>query len=226
MFTWNRPSLIESGHSSRKTKVIEGTRTVKVRHFIINAITCVAEAVHHKADVIANKAAHRDGSVARTQGARDGIRRALVAPEGHGQIGPHCPINEVGVVGICAIGLAPTPIQPARDPAVQIRAHGVCPENGILGDVIIVVVGVHAPAGNELLQVIHAGDLLRPALGSSQGRQQHCGKDRDDRNDHEQLDQRESASSARGFGLSIGLDRWSMTAASTIVSRIGSHMNM
>ena len=55
-----------------------------------------------------------------------------------------------------------------------------------------IVIGVHLPGEGELPVVGHAGDILRFQLGLGQNRQQKCGEDCDNGNNHQQFDQRKS----------------------------------
>ena len=54
---------------------------------------------------------------------------------------------------------------------------------------IVVVIGPHARAQPDLLEVVHALDALRLGLGPRQRRQEQRGENGDDGNDHQQFDQ-------------------------------------
>src|SRR5262245_7436727 len=58
--------------------------------------------------------------------------------------------------------------------------------------VVIVVARIQVRGHDELADVVEAGGAARAFLRVAQSRQQQRGKDRDDRNDDEQLNQRES----------------------------------
>ncbi len=60
---------------------------------------------------------------------------------------------------------------------------------------IVVVVGIDHGSELQLLQIAHAFDCLCPLLGLAERRQQHGSQDRDDRNHHQQFDEREAADS-------------------------------
>ena len=63
---------------------------------------------------------------------------------------------------------------------------------------IIVVIRIKRPCHHELLVVVYAGDTVRLGLGLGQRRQQHASENRDNRNNHQQLNQGETVSLFHG----------------------------
>src|SRR5439155_24944124 len=61
----------------------------------------------------------------------------------------------------------------------------------VIGEGSLVVLGVADAGKADLLEVAGALHLLRLTAGPVQGRQEDRDQDRDDRDDHEELDQRE-----------------------------------
>ncbi|MFN9956097.1 MAG: hypothetical protein ACK55I_23630, partial [bacterium] len=53
---------------------------------------------------------------------------------------------------------------------------------------VLVVFGVEAPGHHHLASVVHALDALGLGLGLGQRRKQHASQDRDDGDDHQELD--------------------------------------
>jgi hypothetical protein len=60
------------------------------------------------------------------------------------------------------------------------------------GVIVAVVVGIHVHPQSHLALVIVATNRQRLALGPRQGRQEHAGQDRDDGDDHQQLNESET----------------------------------
>src|SRR5262249_21779912 len=74
----------------------------------------------------------------------------------------------------------------------------------VVGNLVAVVVRVHAPGEHQLFAVVKAHDALGLLFGAAEGRQEHRGENRDDGDDDQQFDQREClvvvAGCFRGFG--------------------------
>jgi len=64
------------------------------------------------------------------------------------------------------------------------------PVSAVGGDFVIKIPGVENPGKGQLMMVVHALDTEGFHLGLGQGRQKHGGQDRNDGDDHQQLNQR------------------------------------
>ena len=85
-----------------------------------------------------------------------------------------------------------TQLAARRNPGIRtalVIAGGIVVDQGI-----VIIRGVHDPAELELFEIAHAIDHLGPVLGSGECGQQHCGKNRDNGDYHQQFDQGESSS--------------------------------
>ena len=96
---------------------------------------------------------------------------------------------DVFVSGI-RVGIALDPRRRSGGPT----ATRTAPNGGVRRQVIVVVVDVHLPAELKLAVVVHAGNLVSLALGTAKGREQQAGKNGDDRNNDQQLDQSKALS--------------------------------
>ena len=72
------------------------------------------------------------------------------------------------------------------------------------GEPTVIFAGVHQQRGTELFVITEAFDRLRLAPRLIQRRQQHCRQNRDDRDDHEQLDEGKPAAS-KALKMSIAI---------------------
>ena len=96
------------------------------------------------------------------------------------------------------------PVVPLRA-ALRHERHELQPPaprvaGGASGDHVFILIGEHQHGQADLLEVVEADGGLPLLLGLGQRGQQHRGEDGDDRDHHEQLDQREGASC---FGVQI-----------------------
>ena len=62
----------------------------------------------------------------------------------------------------------------------------------VRGKDVAVFIGIKLHEQTDLFEIVFTGNSIRLALSFGQSRQQHRGKDRDDRDDHEQFDQRKT----------------------------------
>src|ERR1041384_5310808 len=69
--------------------------------------------------------------------------------------------------------------------------------SGAIWKNVAVVIGVHADSHAQLANIACAFDRDRLGLGSGQGRQEHAGQNRNNRNDDEQFDQSEGLARSR-----------------------------
>ena len=121
-----------------------------------------------------------------------GVRRAENDLRGAQLVGHHC------IHGPDGIG---SEVHSAGRSAGEVRATGgsqvVCSatfrNRHVPREATTVVRGENAAGKTDVLEIVDAGDAVRLGLGLGQGGQKHAGKDRDDRDHHEKLDQCESA---------------------------------
>src|ERR1051325_1530621 len=107
-------------------------------------------------------------------------------------------IKRVGVIRVAAVVIEESPYPP-RAGGSQIVPH----------ELVVVIVRIQDPGGDELLEVAEAHDPFRFLLGSGQGRQQQRRENRDNGNDDQQLDQSEGATLTRFHTGSCGNgSRW------------------
>lgn len=128
-----------------------------------------------------------------------GVIADRIADVGHGAIGKICRGAALNVVwtrqdlwGHDLIrGDAQLHIRCGIVGAVRLAApFGLIHQPGVLA---IVIVGPQSHAQPDLLEVVSASDALGFGLGSGEGGKQHTRKDSDNGDNHEQLDERESA---------------------------------
>ena len=62
---------------------------------------------------------------------------------------------------------------------------------GVVYQVTVIIPRIRDPGQHQLLAIVEAGDACCFAFGLGQGRQQQAGEDGDDRDDHQQFDERE-----------------------------------
>jgi hypothetical protein len=92
-------------------------------------------------------------------------------------------------VNIVVRWVSRSPVQAPGDPVragIVIRADhriGFCPLAS--HEPLRVVITPHAPSQRDLVPVVQAMNSLRFGFGFRQGRQQHCGQDRNNRNDNQ-----------------------------------------
>ena len=80
---------------------------------------------------------------------------------------------------------------------VYIRVDELHPFSGVAAagfgrKSVVIVLRVELASGAQLLEVVETADRAAPFLDFSQGGQKHPGQDRDDGDDDQQFDQRES----------------------------------
>ena len=63
---------------------------------------------------------------------------------------------------------------------------------GVVYQVTVIIPGIRDPGQHQLLAIVEAGDACCFALGLGQGGEEHASQDGDDRNDHQQFDERKS----------------------------------
>ena len=120
------------------------------------------------------------------------IRRAMI------DRGIAIVVEEQGICFADGIGIqsgnraAPTDIVISQRRLVR-AAHGDVINIIIRHEVVVVVVRVHVEAQLQLTKVVDAIDGLRAGPATAQHRQQQAGENRNDGDDHEQFDERESA---------------------------------
>ncbi len=113
------------------------------------------------------------------------VRGAFEDVLGIGEVG-----GEVGVFGIQQkhrVGVmgAGGPIEPTCDPGTFGNTAAVA--GG--GEAVLVVAEIHMAGEHELFGIVHAEDAFGLFFGFGKGGQQHACEDRDDGDNHEQLDQ-------------------------------------
>ena len=120
------------------------------------------------------------------------VGRALVNTEIAAEVTGQNAVLDQERVGVHGVG---APAHHIVDPVSESIAgdFGSCFDHSeVVGDPVFIVVRVHYPAEHELLRIVEATDALRLALGSAKNRQKHAREDRDDGDDDEEFNQRES----------------------------------
>src|SRR5690606_19648479 len=84
---------------------------------------------------------------------------------------------------IVLIGVVGGPVEGSGDP-VRTPWHVLAGE-----ELLLVVTSPEDPGEGQLLGVAHALDAIRLGLRLGKGREEHAGKDRDDGDDHQQLNE-------------------------------------
>ena len=113
------------------------------------------------------------------------VRRA--APDGQCLVvGPEKAVHQVDRV--CVVGHRPGVIEPADHPGPL----GIDFVEVVGRDFVAVIVGVQNPRQAQLVQIVEALNALGFGLRFCERRQQQRGQDRDDRDDHQQFDERKA----------------------------------
>ena len=79
--------------------------------------------------------------------------------------------------------------------------HGILRVRQAAGEFILIVTAVHVGDLQELADVIFAVGTARALFGTGQAGQEQCGEYGDDRDHHQQLDQREAIASGQAHSL-------------------------
>jgi len=137
---------------------------------------------------IPHQMVHRHGAQARPVVGQREIARALVNPGVAAHVFAQFRFGDQQPVGVVRIG---GPVLHAVDPVLLVDPGLL--DSVIVHEPVVVVVGIKLPAQGELLHVADADRGLAFLLGFAQRGQEQTGEDRDDRDDHQQFDQREAA---------------------------------
>jgi hypothetical protein len=149
------------------------------------------EAVCEKAR-FADHRVHGDAAGARAIGGLGTVAGAFIDFGVGGEVSGEFRFGDIKSVGVV---VGSSPVEDVVDPVGAVGADLVA---AVIVDVaVVMVVRILVPGKVELLDVVEAGDALRFGFGLAEGRQQHAGKNGDDRDNHEKFDQSEGVAVGR-----------------------------
>ena len=136
---------------------------------------------------VADHGVHGHAADPRSIGGWRPVRRTLEHRGGSARVGTQQRVRQVNRVDVV---IAVAPVLDIVRPGVALG--GRFRFSVVVDQPFFVLVGIEQPGEGELLDVVQAGEGLRPAFGLAEGRQQQSGKQADDGDDYQQFDEREA----------------------------------